>query len=453
MNVVHSLERLDAFVLRLRNTAPAWAQAHKKPLSAAFAGLLVLGTATAVAVSRAPDPADLPVRQVAQSVQPLDLLAQSQQLANHDFRLTRSEVSRANDSVDALLARLGVVDAQASLFLRTDTLAKSMLLGRGRLVQAEVNDAGQLLRLTQRWSADDEVHFKRLTVERKLGSLQSKVEMAPLVATQRIGSGTIKSSLFAATDEARMPDVVAVQMAEIFAGDIDFHRSLRKGDRFHVVYEALEADGELLKTGRVLAAEFVNAGKSIGAIWFQELGKKGGYYTASGESLRKAYLTSPLEFSRVTSGFKMRFHPLLNKWRAHLGVDYAAPTGTPARTVGDGTVEFAGWQNGYGNVVIVKHRSNHTTLYAHLSKVSVKKGQSVSQGQTIGNVGSTGWSTGPHLHFEFRIDGVHKDPLTIAKQSESIPLPASAMADFKRHAQAVKRDWAAAASMTVASAQ
>jgi murein DD-endopeptidase MepM/ murein hydrolase activator NlpD len=250
-----------------------------------------------------------------------------------------------------------------------------------------------------------------------------------------------------------MPDVVAVQMAEIFAGDIDFHRSLRKGDRFHVVYEALEADGELLKTGRVLAAEFVNAGKSIGAIWFQELGKKGGYYTARGESLRKAYLTSPLEFSRVTSGFKMRFHPLLNKWRAHLGVDYAAPTGTPARTVGDGTVEFAGWQNGYGNVVIVKHRSNHTTLYAHLSKVSVRKGQSVSQGQTIGNVGSTGWSTGPHLHFEFRIDGIHKDPLTIAKQSESIPLPASAMADFKRHAEGVKRDWAAAATMSVASAQ
>jgi murein DD-endopeptidase MepM/ murein hydrolase activator NlpD len=320
-------------------------------------------------------------------------------------------------------------------------------------VQVQLNDSGELLGLTQRWQADDEQHFKRLVVERKSGVFSSKVDMAPLVATQRIGSGTIKSSLFAATDEARMPDTVAVQMAEIFAGDIDFHRSLRKGDRFSVVYEALEADGEILRTGRVLSAEFINNGKAFGAIWFQPNGSKGGYFTAAGESLKKAYLTSPLEFSRITSGFKMRFHPLLNKWRAHLGVDYAAPTGTPARSVGDGVVDFAGWQNGYGNVVIIKHRSNHTTLYAHLSKINVRKGSSVSQGQTVGLVGSTGWSTGPHLHFEFRVDGVHKDPLTLARQSESIPLPATAMAEFKRHADTVRRDWASAASITLASAQ
>jgi murein DD-endopeptidase MepM/ murein hydrolase activator NlpD len=291
-------------------------------------------------------------------------------------------------------------------------------------------------------------------IERKLGGFLSKVDMVPLVATQRLGSGTIRSSLFAATDEARMPDSVAVQMAEIFSGDIDFHRSLRKGDRFHVVYEALEADGEPLKFGRVLSAEFVNNGKSYAAIWFQEPGaNKGAYYSVNGESLRKAYLASPLEFSRITSGFKMRFHPLLQKWKAHLGVDYAAPTGTPARTVGDGVVDFAGWQNGYGNVVIVKHRSNHTTLYAHLSRVNVRKGQSVSQGQTIGLVGSTGWSTGPHLHFEFRVDGQHKDPMTLAKQSESIPLASAALPAFKAHATRVRADWASASVMTVASAQ
>ncbi len=234
-----------------------------------------------------------------------------------------------------------------------------------------------------------------------------------------MGSGTIRSSLFAATDDADIPDAVAVQIAEIFSGDIDFHRSLRKGDRFSVVYEVLEADGEPLRTGRVLSAEFVNNGKSYQAMWFQEPGSKGGYYTLDGNSLRRAYLTSPMEFSRVTSGFKMRFHPILQKWRAHLGVDYAAPTGTSVRSVGDGVVAFAGVQNGFGNVVILRHANHHETVYAHLSRIGVRAGQRVSQGDHIGAVGATGWATGPHLHFEFRVNGVHQNPLTVARQSES----------------------------------
>ena len=428
---------------------------HPRAAAMTCLATLAFSGAAAVAVSRAPDPADLPVRQVLQAVQSMDLAVQSQNLIAHKFLVNRADLSRSNDTVDNVLARLGVLDAAAAQFLRSDTLTRGLLLGRGgRNLQAQVGEDGLLHTLTQRWAADDGVHFKRLVIERKAGSFASRVEMVPLAATQRLGSGTIRSSLFAATDDARMPDSVAVQMAEIFSGDIDFHRSLRKGDRFHVVYEALEADGEPLKFGRVLSAEFVNNGKSHAAIWFQEAGaNKGAYYSVNGESLRKAYLASPLEFSRITSGFKMRFHPLLQKWRAHLGVDYAAPTGTPARTVGDGVVDFAGWQNGYGNVVIVKHRSNHTTLYAHLSRVNVRKGQSVSQGQVIGLVGSTGWSTGPHLHFEFRVDGQHKDPMTLAKQSESIPLAAAAMPAFKAHAAAVRNDWAAAASLVVASAQ
>jgi murein DD-endopeptidase MepM/ murein hydrolase activator NlpD len=160
-----------------------------------------------------------------------------------------------------------------------------------------------------------------------------------------------------------------------------------------------------------------------------------------------------LEFSRVTSGFKMRFHPILQTWRAHLGVDYAAATGTPVRTVGDGVVDFAGVQGGFGNVVMVKHRNNQTTVYAHLSRINVKKGQTVSQGQNIGAVGATGWATGPHLHFEFRVNGAHQDPLSIARQSESIPVSPAAKPVFEQAAAQVRSQLASAAQMLPGSAE
>jgi murein DD-endopeptidase MepM/ murein hydrolase activator NlpD len=160
-----------------------------------------------------------------------------------------------------------------------------------------------------------------------------------------------------------------------------------------------------------------------------------------------------MEFSRISSGFKMRFHPILQTWRAHLGVDYAAPTGTSVRSVGDGVVDFAGVQNGFGNVVFVKHRNSNTTVYAHLSRIGVKRGQSISQGQNIGAVGSTGWATGPHLHFEFRVNGAHKDPLTIARQSETTPVSPQAKPLFLRSAQAARQQLAVAATMQPGSAQ
>jgi murein DD-endopeptidase MepM/ murein hydrolase activator NlpD len=180
---------------------------------------------------------------------------------------------------------------------------------------------------------------------------------------------------------------------------------------------------------------------------------KGGYYNLAGESLRRTFLASPMEFSRISSGFAMRFHPILQKWRAHLGTDYAAPTGTPVRSVGDGVVDFAGVQNGFGNVVFVKHRNNQTTVFAHLSRINVKAGQSVSQGQNIGLVGATGWATGPHLHFEFRVNGAHQDPQTIARKSESIPVAASAKPQFDKTALQVRDQLTAAAQFTAGSAQ
>src|SRR6185369_17541342 len=206
------------------------------------------------------------------------------------------------------------------------------------------------------------------------GIWQAQVETAPLAAQVRLGSGTIRNSLFAATDEAHIPDPVASQVAEIFATDIDFHRELRRGDSFNIVYEALTADGEPITwnqaSGKVLAAEFVNNGKTYSAVWFKDPTQpgKGGYFDLNGQSKRRSFLAAPLEFSRVTSGFAMRFHPILQTWKQHNGVDYG------------------GWQNGYGNVVQIKHSNNRSTVYAHLSRIDVRKGQRVEQGARIGAV-------------------------------------------------------------------
>lgn len=430
-------------------------QRHPKRITGTLAALLLGTGVTAFGVAPlAPDAADLPVRQVLESVQALPTETQSDLLGEFRYSLFRTETTRSSDTFDALLRRLNIDDVSASAFLRSDANAQLILAGRaGKAVTAEASDSQQLLKLSMRWPTDDEALFKRLVIERTPAGLVSRIETAPYAATVRLASGSIQSSLFAATDEARIPDAVAVQVAEIFSGDIDFRRDLRKGDRFNVVYETLEADGEALRTGRVLSAEFVNAGKTHQAMWFQPPGQgtvtpnKGGYYTLDGQSLRRAYLSSPVEFSRVSSGFSMRFHPILQKWRAHLGTDFAAPTGTPARTVGDGVVEFAGTQNGYGNVVFIRHRNGHETVYAHLSKISVQRGQNVSQGQTIGLVGATGWATGPHLHFEFRVNGAHQDPMTIAKQSEAVNLPAGALPAFREVAAGVRSQLQAAATI------
>ena len=432
---------------------------HPKRITTALA-VLLLGTGVTAfgVVPLAPDASQLPVRQVLESVEPLAVAAQADTLADFRFSLFRTDTTRSSDTMHSLLRRLNIDDPEAASFLRTDPNAQAILSGRaGRRITAEASNDQRLTKLSMRLQTDDDAVFNRLVVSRSANGqgFTSHVESAPYVSTAKLSSGTIQSSLFAATDEAHIPDPVAVQLAEIFSGDIDFRHSLRKGDRFNVVYETLEADGEAVRTGRVLSAEFVNDGKSYQAMWFQPPGRdligmpqKGGYYTLDGQSLRRAFLSSPVEFSRISSGFSMRFHPILQKWKAHLGTDFAAATGTPARTVGDGTVEFAGVQNGYGNVVFIKHRNGNETVYAHLSKINVQRGQSVSQGQTIGLVGSTGWATGPHLHFEFRVGGTQQDPMTIAKQSNTIPVPAGAMPLFRQEAAGVKAQLLAAATIT-----
>ena len=408
---------------------------HSKSVMLAAAGLLSgLGAVAFAVAPLAPDAALLPVRTVSESVATVEIGPQLEALADHGLELNFSEVTRSGSSMDATLQRLGITDAGTLTALKQDPLLRRALEGRaGRLVQSRVGSRGDLLELIVRLPAEGSesapTHFTRLTATKEGVRWAVRSALVPLQTQTRLASGSIRSSLFAATDEARIPDPVATQLAEIFSGDIDFHRELRKGDTFSIVYETLTADGEPVPwnqgAGRVLAAEFINAGRTHQAIWFESAGK-GAYFDPSGSSRKRAFLASPLEFSRVTSGFAMRMHPILQRMRAHLGVDYAAPTGTPVRVVGDGVVEFAGWQGGYGNVVHVRHGGDRLTVYAHLSRVDVRKGQRLAQGQHLGAVGATGWATGPHLHFEFRVNGVHQDPLKIAKASESVPLdPAS----------------------------
>jgi len=425
---------------------------HPKHVTALIAALLLGAGGGAFAVaSLAPEPDDVTVRQVLETVNTMPLQPQLDALDVHSFNLFRTDSTRASDTAETLLARLGVDDPKAAAYLRTEPTFRTQVLGRsGRGVTAEATATQALDKLSVRWTPADDGTFKRLVIERQpQGAFTSRVETAPLVAATRMGSATIRTSLFAAADESRIPDSVITQVIDIFSADIDFHHSLHAGDRFNVVYEALEADGEAMRTGRILSAEFVNKGKLHQALWFQEPGTKGAYYTMDGKSLQSSYLASPMEFSRVTSSFAMRFHPILHKWRAHLGTDYGAVTGTPVRTVGDGVVEFAGEQNGFGNVVIVKHNNTDQTLYAHLSRIDVRPGQGVSQGQKIGAVGATGWATGPHLHFEFRVNGVHQDPKNIARHSDAVPLTAQARPQFDRLARSMRMQLAAAASSAV----
>jgi murein DD-endopeptidase MepM/ murein hydrolase activator NlpD len=427
---------------------------HPERLTAGLA-LLLLGTgvtAFGVVAPLAPETDEFPTRQVLEAVQPLAIQSQADALSDFSFKLFRTEITRSSDTANSLLKRLNLDDPAAAAFLRTDPNAQQILSRPGRTVTVEATDSQKLLKLSMRSATDDETVFQRLVIERSTtegkASFTSRIELAPYTYSARLASATIDSSLFAAIDDARLPDSVGTQIAEIFSGDIDFRRALQKGDRFNVVYETREADGEALRTGKVLSAEFVNAGKTYQAMWFQQPGQdKGGYYTLDGQSLKRGFLSSPVEFSRVSSGFSMRFHPILQKWRAHLGTDFAASTGTPARTVGDGVVEFAGVQNGFGNVVFVKHQNNHETVYAHLSQINVKPGEKVSQGQTIGLVGATGWATGPHLHFEVRVNGVQHDPMAIAQQSGTVPVASSALPQFRKLAADVRSQLQAAATI------
>jgi murein DD-endopeptidase MepM/ murein hydrolase activator NlpD len=246
-------------------------------------------------------------------------------------------------------------------------------------------------------------------------------------------NGSIRSSLFEAGSEAGISDAVTMQMAGIFQWDIDFIQDVRVGDQFTVIYEEIWRDGVKLRNGEIVAAEFINQGKSYRAARYRNGDGRSDYFTPDGRSVRKAFLRAPVEFTRISSNFNPnRRHPVLNSIRAHRGVDYAAPTGTPVQASGDGKIIFRGVQGGYGNAVVIQHGGNITTLYGHLSRFGAARlGGRVRQGETIGYVGKTGLATGPHLHYEYRVAGVHRNPRTVPLPPAD-PVPAEQQEDFRR---------------------
>ncbi len=375
-------------------------------------------------ISPSPD-AVAPGQELVREVYPIDL---DTALLPAPEYFVREERFVRGDKLGDVLARLGIDAVEAK---RLTTFYAMHRLRLGTMVRAEVEPGGRFRSLSFPIGRDKEVRFEHVGEDIRVAEQELHYEVVPVAR-----AGIIQSSLFGAADAADVPDSVAIQMADIFGGDIDFHRDLRKGDHFSVVFELLLREGLPVGTGRVLAAEFVNKGKAFRAVFFATSDSgRGGYYAPDGSNMRKAFLRSPLEFSRVSSGFGSRRHPIFKSWRAHTGVDYAAPTGTRIRATGDGVVEFAGRKGGYGNTVILRHGGQNSTLYGHLNHFArgIRRGVRVAQGETIGAVGQTGWATGPHVHYEFRVGGVARNPLTIALPAAR-PVPAAQMAAFRSHA-------------------
>jgi murein DD-endopeptidase MepM/ murein hydrolase activator NlpD len=352
----------------------------------------------------------------------------------------REELYQRGDTLSAFIERLGIEGPHVAKLAKLRAMQQ---LRPGTHVRAEVSADGEPIALSFLGGRDSLIKivaeangYYRVTDDR--AQLQTQVEMK---------SGLIRSSLFAATDDANIPDSIAMQLGDVFSGDIDFHRDLRKGDRFSVIYELHYLNGRPVRAGRVLAAEFTNNGRTFRAVQFGN-----GYYAPDGKNLRKAFMRSPLEFSRVSSGFGMRRHPIAQAWKKHEGIDYAAPTGTRVRAVGDGVVEYAGPKGGYGNVVILRHHGQYATVYAHLSRVAVRKGARVAQNDTIGAVGQTGWATGPHLHYEFRVAGQARNPFSIAMPAAN-PVAQQDLPAFRNHAAALVERLDLLANVTVAQAQ
>lgn len=321
---------------------------------------------------------------------------------------------RRDDTLNNLLSRLNIHNQDAIDFIRKDVMANEIAasLKPGHTIEAQTDSDGNLIALAYQLDTDLFINVEQTSSGYSASKVLHKLENRPILK-----SAIIKSSLFGATDDANIPDDIAIQVAEMFESEIDFNSDLRHGDHFNVIYEGSYDQGELVKTGDVLAAEFVNNGKTFQAIGYRDASGQMLYYTPEGKSLHKSFLRSPLEFTRVSSGFSLaRFHPILQHMKAHQGTDMAAPIGTRIRASGDATVDFVGQKGGYGNVIVLKHDNGITTVYGHLSRFAdgLRRGKKITQGDIIGFVGMTGLSTGPHLHYEFLVKGQHRDPMTVS---------------------------------------
>lgn len=352
------------------------------------------------------------------------------------------------DTVAALFDRLGIHDAEALDFLRRDATGRTLFrqLVPGRMLQAQTSGEGRLQALRYFMGPGALLEIRREGA--RLTARTRALTEAPQLVYK---SATIESSLFGATDAAGIPDAIALQIARVFGTDVDFHTDLRKGDRLAVVYEMIHEAGEPIAPGRIVAARFVNGGHTYEAVVFKDDDGNDAYYSPDGRSRAKAFLRSPVEFSRISSGFGGRVHPIFRNWRAHTGVDFAAPQGTRVVASADGQVASAGVRGGYGNAIEIRHAGGITTLYGHLSgfAAGLRAGTRVHQGQVIGYVGHTGWATGPHLHYEFRVAGVYQDPLRVALPKAQ-PVPVALRPQFDRVAASAHATMELVASATPA---
>lgn len=381
-------------------------------ITVGVAGASLMGVVAATAVAPDSAPVDILFERVVETL-PAPLAIETTE--GSDLPFVYDERILPGDSLQAIFNRLRIDDAEALGFLSSSDAGKQAIrqLRAGRSVTAVVSPAGRVMSFSLPLGNTSD----QIVVERGEGGLALR-ESPSTAQTKMVEmrSGTITHSLFGATDDAGLPDSVASQLATIFGTWIDFHTDLRKGDRFNVVYESVFEEGSPVRAGRILAAEFINNGERHAVVLYRGPSGKEQYYSDDGRSLQQGFLRSPLAFSRVSSNFGRRLHPIHGRWRNHNGTDFAAPVGTPIMATSDATIEFIGSQRGFGNLVVLKHRNNITTHYAHLNGFAkgLGKGQAVSQGDVIGYVGCTGWCTGPHLHYEVRIKDVPADPMTVA---------------------------------------
>ncbi len=411
----------------LSELPPHFPSPRRFSIIAGLAGTLLLGVVAATAVVPNYDP----IPDITESVLEQLGAPQTELVAHTDLPYVFDERILPGDTIQTIFRRLDIKDPEALSFLTTTQEGKEAVrkLRAGRSVSATISPDGTIVSLALPLTGG----FDRFAIARTAEGLQIvKQDNAALETLVEMRSGTIVHSLFGATDAVDLPDSIASKFAEIFGTQIDFTRDLRQGDQFSVVYETIFDRGVPVRVGRILAAEFTNQGKTHTVVLFKEADGNEAYYTPDGRGLNQAFLRYPLEFTRISSSFGRRLHPIHKSWRSHNGTDFAAPSGTPVKASSDGRIKFVGTQRGYGNTVIIEHRGRYSSLYAHMRGFAkgLGKGQRIRQGDVIGYVGMTGWATGPHLHYEIRVDNVPNDPMKIALPTVQ-PLDKKELASFK----------------------
>ena len=394
-------------------------QFNVKTVLLAIGGICTFAAVTAFGVAPLADSAVPEQRLMSEP-----LLISTVNAANADTSFVQHERIRRGETLSSLLSRMGVNDNEIAGFVRRDSTARGLLeLRPGRTVSATLSADRSVEALNYRLGSEGTLdQAKRLVIRRSDGKLEAIEEPLPLERSVEIRSAEVRRTLAEALEAADIPDSLVTRMGDIFGTEVDLRKDVRRGDRLRVVYQTVREAGSLEPptVERILAVQFRGGQRKLEAVWFDRGNGNGDYYSFDGRSLSRTFLASPLEFTRVSSNYtEARLHPIFRDWRAHKGVDMHAPIGTKVRTTADGTIKFIGRQNGYGNVIIVQHNARYQTLYAHLNDFAqgLEQGSRVLQGDVIGTVGMTGWSTGPHLHFEFHIDGEHVDPMAAIEQS------------------------------------